>query len=287
MTRLIFFPKKTSFTFWVLMFVTMVHSNSFAGPLYVMIMPNEEKASRSVEKKSVKVCLVVKDSRPASVVKTQMCGLTRNGFGKEMGMIALRNVEPLETILAHDVADRLRYAGYEVVRVIPNPPATLSTEYRPKMKGMKSDIKAARKTQTKTERKEARAIRDARSPESAAPVKFVRRAGSIESEGKKGWTNGADVVVEIEITKFTSDVLIHTWTIEILGWSTATIKMAPAEDKANGTLAFAEIGGLGQYQAPAAGKGSFKSAINKSYRFLLDDVEKAFMSDENLAILKD
>lgn len=264
----------------LLLMVTLVSGRSFAGPMYVMIMPVEEKAGSASESRGVKVCLVVKDNRHESVVKTQMCGLLRNGFGGEIGMVALRNQETLETILAHDISDRLTYAGYDVVKVYPAPPEHLSSEHRPKMKGMKPEIKAARKSQVKRDRRVAMEMRDRKKTQSPEPVVFAEKPGSIDAKGGEGWTNGADIVLEVALSDFSSDVLIHAWTVEILGWSLATLSVAPAEEGGSDTISVAEVGGLGKYKAPAATKASWKSALNKNYKGLLQGIESVLLSDD-------
>lgn len=263
----------------LLVMVTLASARGFAGPMYVMIKPVEEKAGRPLESRDVKVCLVVRDARHEKVVEMRMCGLLRNSFGGEVGMVGLRNQETLEIMLAHDISDRLAYAGYDVVKVYPAPPEHLSSEFRPKVKGVKKGNKAARKTQVKRDRQKAMEMRDAEKTQDPHPIVFHEKSGAIAGQGGDGWTNGADVVLEVAISDFSSDVLIHAWTVEILGWSLATLSVASAQEGNSGTISVVEVSGLGKYKAPAATKASWKSAINKTYKSLLNDIESVFLSD--------
>lgn len=269
----------------VVLVLTFATTPSFAAVTRLLPLdPNELHGDSTEPHRGLKVCLVVRDARRESVVKTQMCGVMRNAFGKAIYITLLKNPESLDTILAYSIADSLKFAGYEVVKVYPNIPDRLSSEPRDKPKGMKADIKIARKSQSKSERGYVRTLRDLET--FGEGISFSQTSGSISAKGDKGWTNGADAVLEVSIDKFSSDNITHFATIEVLAWSSVTLVVAPGESSQQGNLATTTAHGWGELTGGGASKRTWKRALDMSYRMLVNKTETVFLSDEFYSVMK-
>lgn len=256
----------------------------YAATRLLRLEPNELHGGDTQPYRGLKVCLVVKDARHDSVVKTQMCGLMRNSYGKAMWISVLKNPETLDSILAYSIADSLEFAGYEVVKVYPERPDRLSGEERDKPSGMKADIKLAKKSQPKSARGDAKTFRDLEA--FGEGVTFSKVPGKVAAQGDDEWTNGADAVLEITIEQFTSDIIIHAWTVEVLAWSAVTLAVAPGESSHQEGLATTEAHGWGVLQGGGASKKTYKRALDMSYRMLVNKIETVFLSDEFFAEVK-
>lgn len=253
-------------------------THSYGGPKLVPLEPNGLHGADTSPYRGMKVCLVVKDARHESVVKTQICGKMRNAFGAVLAVLALRNQESLEMLMAYSLADGLEFAGYEVVRVIPERPAALSGKGRDKPSFSKADIESAKRSLSKRARGEAKALLDLGGFDEE--VSFSERPGTIAAQGGKGWTNGADAVLEVTIEGFASDIIIHAWTAEVLAWSGATLAVAPGESGVKRKLATANANGFGGGQAGGASKATYKRALDMAFRMLVNRMEAVFLSDE-------
>lgn len=274
-----------SLSLFIVLILPCITMPSFADTWPMRLEPPELHGADSKPYRGLKVCLIVKDGRHESVVKTQMLG--RYGIpGKRLTL--LKNRENLDSLLAYSIADSLEFAGYEVVSVHPSRPEALSKKNRKKQKGMKDEFKLARQSQTKTDREETAAIRD----RETSAVSFKQVSGSLAVQEKEEWTNGADAVLEVTIDKFSSDFGGKGLGLQFWAWSSVTITVASVESEQLGNLVATNAYGWGyRKNNPVLSFGVvfiprlLRNMLNASYETLVVDMESVFLSDEFFEVM--
>lgn len=222
-----------------------------------------------------KVCLVVIDNRPESVQKVEMSGVVRGGIA------FLSNAESLKTIVAFNVGKILQKAGFIVVKSYPGPPLALTTEPKKKPNGVKADIKAARATQQKEDRKDIKEIRKDGPANRSKATPFAVAKYTVKPQGSAGWTNGANLVLQIEIETFTSAVFQHFSTVEVRAWSKFGIVLAPGEEGSSDTTYFSEVAAWGTTgKKQVVGTKRWNRAVNEMHSVTLQEIETLLRSQE-------
>ena len=224
--------------------------------------------------KNVRVCVIVKDERPESIQKCNMCGLMRNLYWMPTSFALLAHREHLDEVVACHVQASFEHLGYTVVDAYPKPPAELSTE---KVKAKEFDKKARSKAWS-TDRK-SQDDPDARKRGLKGAVENLE-ADTMSPWGEEIDVSRADIVVEIKIRKFWSDM---GWPgIDVGGvfaWMSANMAVCDARDSERKVVFGKKVKGFGH------GRGltpieAYGIPVNMAYWFVLHGIEKAVASEE-------
>jgi hypothetical protein len=230
--------------------------------------------------KNLKLALIVNDTRPDTVKALRMCGLMRNTYMVPTSFAFLTNTEPLDKLTAYHVKKILENAGFSVTKVSPEISTSLS-EDKLKEPPAGADQKTTMKSYgeiTKSDRNEAKDKKE--------EVNINDITGTEEKIAN--WispqlVDGVDGVVQINIDKYSSDVIQAFLWVSVQGWSKFKVTLSEpiaSERKVLWGKAFTGYGTSGPRQLIT--EDCYMVAVNMSHWIALREMEKVFRSEEFL-----
>lgn len=232
-----------------------------------------------------KVALIVRDERPGTIQKANMCGVNnQTAFHIPVAPIFLAHMEHLDSIVACHIKMRLEKAGYQVVSCYPKIKGSLSQEevkasYFEDAKDAAWQDKDSQKI-SKTEKK---------------AIKEIGKKGSIEKEQfdevfVSPWGDILDVrdanaVVELKIKKFWTDYSYYG----SVSWMSVNLAVCSADDELRKVFYGNKLKGGGymfSFFTPLTPSSDATVSVNTAYWSVLNGFEKELASPGFLNTIK-
>jgi len=230
-----------------------------------VLLINKPHAVEKQESKGIRVCLIVKDERPAAMQKINMCGLMRNMYMIPTSIAFLAHPEPLERIVAYHLRENFEHLGFTVVAAYPAPPGQLSGEKR--TAGTLSDICAGMK--------ERFCQQESGAKEKGKAGKILASTElAVSPWGPEVDVSGADFVIEVKIRKFFSDCNY----LGVFAWSSVNIAVCKADSPKRTVLFGRKLKGFG-YGTGITPLEAYGIPINVAYWFVMRGIEKTVASE--------
>lgn len=183
-------------------------------PTPVFLSEHEEDEASKI-KHPLSIAVVVHDDRVESSANSRLCGIKRNTYMMPTSIAFLANSDTFDVILAKDLSDILKNAGYTVTYVSPQPPEELSQarldEESVNTEVAGSDLDSIGRVQ---EGKMQNVTNDGRQDASIQPVS----SGSADIAGLD-LPQETDAVLYIDIGSFSSDAIQAFFFVSIQGWA--------------------------------------------------------------------
>jgi len=231
--------------------------------------------------KDVSFALIIKDLRPESIQKTNMCGVNHQTICLiPVAPIFLIHLEHLDSIVAHHMKKRLEHFGYKVVECYPKVKDELSQEEFDINKIDKSEKEAAWNLRKAQDDKQAR-----KDKKKEGEVEAIYEA-SISPWGPEFDLKDADFVIEIKIRKF--------WTyygyFGSFSWMSANFALCSAKDTLRTVLFGKKFKGFGYkmgFFTPLTPSSDATVSVNMAYWFALNSFENQISSPEFIKIISE
>lgn len=234
-----------------------------------VFLSEHEEGDASKIKHPLSVAVVVNDDRVESSANSRLCGIKRNTYMMPTSIAFLANSDTFDVILAKDLSDILKNAGYTVTYVSPQPPEELSTtvldEKSVNTEVADSDMDNIGKIQ---EEKMQNVSNDGRQDARRQTV----NSGSADIAGLD-LPQETDAVLYIDIGSFSSDAIQAFFFVAIQGW--ADIKAEVWDTSPRLFLTGTEVeswGTSGPRQIIT--DDCYTIAMNMSYQMVMDKVQE-------------
>jgi len=233
----------------------------------------------SLPKNNKKIALIVRDNRPPTIQKSNMCGVNHQTiFTIPVAPLFLAHREHLDQVVVSDMKERLEGFGYDVISTYPEAARSQGDKKYDPRSGLSSaeqdaawNSKDEQKEDKKTIKKWKKATKKSR--EGGGVVVEALEEKQVSPWGPEFNTKGADVVVDAQIMKFWTEYTY--W--GSLSWMSVKYAVCDPNAEVRTVLYGNKLRGMGywfSFFTPLAPSADATVSVNAAYWGVMKDLDK-------------